>query len=90
MNLNCDTCRYWVRMSDKDGVFTDAGFDVLDEQTGQCRRYPPTAGYNQMAVDGHTYSSDGANRAVWPITWDGHWCGEHHPRLTVVEGGASA
>ncbi|WP_257540616.1 hypothetical protein [Sphingobium sp. CFD-1] len=89
MTKYCESCRFWMRLSDEDGTFTDANFDEVDEDTGQCRFNPPTAVYDPMAVDGKTCSSDGAMTALWPVTWDRHWCGQHQPRLSVAEGSAA-
>lgn len=88
MTRTCNTCRFWIRLSHEDGTFTDANFDDLDDGTGQCRFNPPAAVYDPMAVDGQTRSSDGAMRALWPITWDRHWCGQHQPRFAAVGGAA--
>ena len=83
MNPTCETCRFWMRLSDHDGVFSDGNFRTIAEDTGQCRFNPPTTrGYH--AID-EAYpdanSGAAATCAYWPVTWDEHWCGQHQPIL---------
>lgn len=77
-------------MSAEGGVFTDGNFDEVTDGTGQCRINPPqTVGYAPAASPqtySGTYTGDAAHAAWWPITWDGHWCGQHSPRLQAVTG----
>lgn len=62
-------------------------FDVLTDvttrqQTGVCRRHPPTTfaqaipmpGKNGVAINWN-YSS------MWTMVKEGDWCGDHEPRL---------
>lgn len=57
----CSTCCYWQR-PDRQSY----GFDGDRVQTGQCRRMPPIPMMTEKGL-----------RATWPLTLDGHWCGEH-------------
>ena len=86
MSRTCDNCRFWNRLSEERGIFTDAGYDEISEGTGQCRFGPPAAAQVNpfYANSGPLTSSDAACAALWPITFDEHWCGQHQPRLSAV------
>lgn len=77
----CDTCHWWHLLDpDGEGVEADGGYKVSDVGTGRCRRYPPKL---RRGPNFETDSSDAAGAAIWPITWDEDWCGEHRP-VTVA------
>lgn len=90
MTPTCDTCRYWVDLTRTEFGYADANMDEIVAGTGQCRFNPPvTRGCPALDIPGEPRcSGDAAERAYWPVTWDGHWCGQHRPRLSVVGAGA--
>lgn len=61
MNANCGTCLYWIN---------------TDQNTGLCRRYPPTT----LLIGTHQLQGQPTNAitqsAFPPMLRDG-WCGEH-------------
>lgn len=84
----CARCRFWQVLQDGDetgrGSFDDGCYSGPFEQTGRCRRNPPST----RRPDWHPTSSDAgdaAHSAYWPVTWDNDWCGEFSARLRLVE-----
>ncbi|KKW92261.1 hypothetical protein [Sphingobium chungbukense] len=78
MEMNvCATCRFWMRYTAQD----KGPFFEIAEGTGECRRNPPV-----LDDRAHKFQSteDAAGCAQWPVTWDGHWCGQHQPRLPTA------
>lgn len=50
--------------------FWDRNTNQVSEEVGICRRYPPSIPPLQRSEDCETF-------AVWPLTVDSEWCGEH-------------
>ena len=52
--------------------FWDRNTNRVSEEVGICRRYPPSIPPLQRSDDCEDF-------AVWPLTVDSEWCGEHKP-----------
>ncbi len=68
--LTCATCRFYF----------------ADDNTSECRRYPPVLAWWQTepsahALGGQCVSSDeGTEKYAFPSIDDDCWCGEHQPK----------
>ena len=78
----CESCQWWQQL-DPYGESMEAcgGYAVTDFGTGLCRRMPP---WLKRQPDLATDSADAAAAAIWPVTWDEDWCGEHRVRHPLV------
>lgn len=76
----CAHCAHWNELDpDTSDIFADGNYDVGEEGTGQCRRYPPSsrsADWRPEIPHKMMDSGDAAGSAYWPITFDADWCGE--------------
>jgi hypothetical protein len=63
----CEHCRFWKRL------------EQSEKPHGYCRRYAPRPfGVARISDAGEWY-----DRAIWPTTADGDWCGEWGESRTV-------
>lgn len=76
--MKCGDCRFWRRATE------DFAGGAIETLHGECRRYAPRPGSDQLAralnrldATGHT---DPRLDALWPLTNEDDFCGEFTPK----------
>ncbi|MFV1919153.1 hypothetical protein VPH46_06940 [Sphingomonas sp. MJ1 (PH-R8)] len=80
---NCGGCRFWNRLRTTSAWELDHGYELQDDHTGMCRRFPPVGRRPDLECKSSN-SAEAARAAHWPVTWEHDWCGEFDAAVRVV------